>query len=82
MVRTTLVLCDFDDGSCQRPATCYKVWKDGDRQAWTIDLCDDHAKPLLAIVDGAERSDLPAKPRVKLEATTLRTTDQTKHLKK
>jgi hypothetical protein len=82
MVRTTIVLCDFGQGACQQPATCYKVWKDGDRQAWEIDLCDEHASALLVIVDGAERSDLPSKPRVKLEPTILRTTDQTKHLKK
>jgi len=82
MAKATVRVCDFDDGACQRNATCYKVWRDGDRQAWSIDLCDEHASPLLAIVDGAERTELPARPRVKLEATQLRTTDKTRPLKK
>jgi len=82
MAVTQVRVCDFDEGACVRPATCYKVWRDGDRQAWTVDLCDEHAAPLLAIVARAERTDLPVKPRVKLEPTALRATDKTRPLKK
>lgn len=82
MAVTQVRVCDFDDGACQRNATCYKVWRDGDRQAWSVDLCEEHAKPLLALVEQAERTDLPTKPRVRLEPTQLRTTDKTRPLKK
>lgn len=82
MATQTIRVCDFDEGSCQRNATCYKVWRDGDRQAWTVDLCEEHAAPLLAIVERAERTDLPVKPRVKMEPTPLRTTQATRPLKK
>lgn len=75
-------ICDFDNATCQGNATCYKVWADGDRQAWSVDLCEHHAEPLLAIVEHGERTDLPTKPRVKVEPTALRTTDKTRHLKK
>lgn len=82
MAVTQVRVCDFDEGACIRPATCYKVWRDGDRQAWTVDLCDEHAIPLLVIVAKAERVDLPVKPRVRLEPTALKTTTKTRPLKK
>lgn len=82
MAVTQVRLCDFDDGACQRNATCYKVWRDGDKQAWSVDLCEEHAAPLLVIVAKAERVDLPVRPRVKLEATPLKTTAKTQPLKK
>jgi hypothetical protein len=82
MATQTVRVCDFDEGACARPATCYKVWRDGDRQAWTLDLCEEHAVPLLVIVAKAERVDLPVKPRVKMEPTTLRATPKTRPLKK
>jgi hypothetical protein len=82
MAVTQVRVCDFDEGACQRNATCYKVWRDGDSQAWSVDLCEEHAAPLLAIVERAERVDLPTKPRVRLEPTPLKTTAKTRHLKK
>lgn len=82
MAKREIRICDFEDATCQGIATCYKVWADGDRQAWSVDLCTTHASPLLAIVERAERVDLPSKPRVKVEPTPLRTTDKTRHLKK
>ena len=82
MAVTSVRVCDFDEGGCARPATCFKVWRDGDRQSWTVDLCEEHAAPLLAIVANAERSDLPVRPRVKLEPTVLKTTAKTRPLKK
>lgn len=82
MAKREVLVCDGDGGTCQRNATCYRVWRDGDRQAWTVDLCHDHAAPLLAIVEGAEQVDLPSRSRVRMEATPLRTTAKTKPLKK
>lgn len=82
MATTTVRVCDMDQGACKRPATCYKMWRDGDRQAWAVDLCDEHSAPLLAIVQLGELQDLPTKPRVRMEPTQLRTTERTAHLKK
>lgn len=82
MAKREILVCDFESEACQGNATCYKVWADGDKQAWTVDLCDHHASPLVAIVANAERTDLPVRARVKLEATALKTTDKTRHLKR
>ena len=82
MAKREIRICDFEDATCAGNATCYKVWSDGDRQAWSIDLCETHASPLLAIVERAERTDLPTKQRVRVEPTELRVTDKTRHLKK
>jgi hypothetical protein len=82
MSKQTVLLCDFDGGTCRQPATNYKVWRDGDQKAWSVDLCDGHAEPLLSVVQGAEMVELPTKARVRMEVTTLRTTPATAHLKK
>lgn len=81
MARREVLVCDSSE-TCERNATCYKVWRDGERQAWSIDLCDEHAAPLLAILEGAEQVDLPTKPRVRMEVTSLKTTPRTRPLKK
>lgn len=82
MAKEVVLICDFDHGACRNPAKSYRVWTDGDRQARAIDLCDDHARPLLDLVEGAELVDLPNKPRQRLEVTKLNTTPKTAHLKK
>lgn len=82
MSRETTILCDFESGACKRTANSYRVWRDGDKQAWAVDLCDEHARPLLDLVERAELVDLPVKPRVRMEVTKLKTTDRTAHLKK
>jgi hypothetical protein len=82
VVRETLLLCDFGQGSCRQRAHSYRVWRDGDKTAWALDLCDEHAEQLLLLVRTAEKVELPTKQRVKLEATQLRTTSKTAHLKK
>lgn len=81
MAKREVLVCDGDQGACQRNATCYKMWRDGDKQAWTVDLCDIHAEPLLSIVDGAKLVDLPTKQRARMEVTKLRATDRTRDLK-
>lgn len=82
MARETVLICDFEHGACRKPAKSYRVWADGDRQAWAIDLCEDHARPLLDIAEAGELVDLPTKPRQRLEVTKLKTTPATAHLKK
>lgn len=82
MATQTVKVCDFGHGSCGKPAQSYRLWRDGDQTAWALDLCDDHASPLLALVEGAEQVALPSKPRVRMEVTKLRATPRTAHLKK
>lgn len=82
MAKREVLVCDGNSGTCQRNATCYRVWRDGDRQAWTVDLCPDHAAPILAIVEGAALVDLPTRQRVRMEVTPLKATDKTRNLKK
>lgn len=81
MARKVVVLCDFGPGSCQGNVTTFRLWREGERQAWSVDLCVEHAKPLELVIAEAEPSDLPTKPRVRMEPTKLRVTDRTKHLK-
>lgn len=82
MARREVLVCDGENGTCQRNATCYKIWREGDKQAHSLDLCDEHAEPLLALLEGATLVDLPSKQRVRMEATRLKTTDRTRPLKK
>lgn len=81
MAEKTLRVCDVDGGTCSEEAKTFKIWLDGERQAWSVDLCADHASPLLALVEVAELTDLPTKPRVRMEPTRLRPTSNTAHLK-
>jgi hypothetical protein len=82
MARETVLLCDFDQGGCRRPATRYTLWRDGDAKAWAIDLCEEHAAPLLSVTDWAELVDLPTRARTRMEVTKLVTTPKTAHFKK
>jgi hypothetical protein len=78
----TIRLCDFPDSPCSKEATSYRLWREGDRHALAIDLCDEHAEPLNRMFAKAEQTDLPVKPRVKMEVTRLRSTPATRPLKK
>ena len=82
MAVQTVKVCDFDDGGCGRPAKSYRLWRDGDSKATSIDLCEEHAQPLEAVMAVGEQAELPTKPRVRMEVTPLRTTDKTRPLKK
>jgi hypothetical protein len=82
MAKHLVLLCDFDQGGCGKPAESYRLWRDGDTKAAAIDLCEEHAAPLLAVIEGAEQVDLPVKPRARMEVTKLLTTPKTAHLKK
>lgn len=82
MARETLTLCDFNHSDGRRPATTYRLWCDGATKARTVDLCDEHAEPLLAIFKDAQEVELPTKPRRSMEVTKLVTTAKTAPLKK
>ena len=83
MAREVVLTCDFGQRTCRKPASSYRVWRDGDRQAWAVDLCDEHSAVMLAVVvsDGT-LTDLPTKPRQRMEVTKLVTTPRTAALKK
>lgn len=82
MARETVTLCDFGHMGCRQPATSYRLWRDGDSKASAIDLCDEHAEPLLKAIEGAVLVDLPTKQRARMEVTKLLTTPRTAPLKK
>lgn len=82
MARETVILCDFGHSDCRRQAVSYRIWRDGDSKASAVDLCDEHAQPLLELINGAEQVDLPTKPRARMEVTKLHTTPRTAPLKK
>lgn len=82
MAKQTILLCDFGNGSCKNEAQTYRVWREGDRQARAIDLCDEHASPLLNVFAEGKLVDLPSKPRVRMDVTKLKVTPKTAPLKK
>ena len=82
MAVQTVKVCDFDHGACGMPAKSYRLWRDGDSKASAIDLCEEHAAPLEAVMEVGETAELPVKPRVRMEVTPLRATDKTRPLKK
>lgn len=90
MARREVLVCDVqvNDGHgsgacpCGREATRYTLWRDGDRQAATVDLCVEHAAPLEALLSAGSVVDLPVKQRARMEPTALRVTPKTAHLKK
>jgi hypothetical protein len=82
MAVQTVKVCDFDGGACGKPAKSYRLWRDGDSKASAVDLCEEHAAPLEAVMGVAEAIELPAKPRVRMEVTPLRATAKTRSLKK
>lgn len=84
MAETVMLTCDNPGGksSCSRPATRWNIWRDGDKTAVQIDLCDTHSKSLMALVASAPPTSLPSRPRAQMELTTLRTTSATAGLKR
>lgn len=82
MARKMMVLCDFETGTCTSPATSYALWKVGEAEAFFMDLCDEHAKPLLAMFEPASKGPLPSKPRRRRQVTELVATPRTAHLKR
>lgn len=67
---------------CGHPASRYVLVREGDRTGSAVDLCLEHARPLHTAFAQAETVELPARPRARMEATRLKTTPKTAHLKK
>ena len=82
MAKRELLVCDGDNGSCQQEAVSFILWQEGAKQAWSVDLCPEHAQPLLDLVENAQLVNLPTRQRVRMEVTPLKATEKTRHLKK
>ena len=83
MAHEVVLRCDNPGGKpCLRQATAWRIWPEGAPSAYRVDLCEVHAKPLLAIISGAISETLPTKPRQAMQITKLKTTKETKALKK
>lgn len=82
MAKHVLVICDLSDAHCNGDVETFKLWRDHDARAMTMDICEHHAKPLLEIFSAGHDEPLPPKPRQKMEATRLKTTKQTRGLKR
>lgn len=84
MAEKMVLTCDNPGGGrpCSRPATRWHLWRDGERRSAQIDLCDAHAKALIALTEHAPSVPLPTKPRAQMELTPLRTTAATAVLKR
>jgi hypothetical protein len=81
-MKQVITVCDRQDTTCNGPVSSYRVWREGDRTASTVDLCETHAAPILALIAGADAVELPVKPRAVMQITKLRPTEATRHLKK
>ena len=83
MAEKTVLTCDNPGGkACQRPATRWHIWRDGDKSAAAVDLCEVHSRALENLVELAPPAQLPTRPRAQMELTTLRTTAATAGLKR
>lgn len=78
MAKREVVICD----KCGKPGQTFVLWRDGDVNAMSVDLCETHARPVANPFAGGSVVDLPTRPRVRMEATPLRTTAKTEALKK
>ncbi len=82
MAKHVLVICDLSDAHCSGEVETYKLWHDPQARALSIDICENHAKPVLEIFSAGHDEPLPPKPRQKMEPTKLKTTKQTRQLKR
>ena len=82
MAKHVLVICDLSDAHCSGEVTTFKLWQDEQARALSMDICEHHAKPVLEIFSAGHDEPLPPKPRQKMEPTKLKTTKQTRQLKR
>lgn len=83
MAETMMLTCDNPGGkACSRPATRWHIWRDGEKSAAVVDLCEQHSRVLATMIELAPGAPLPTKPRAQMELTTLRTTPATAGLKR
>jgi alpha-beta hydrolase superfamily lysophospholipase len=81
-MKQVITVCDRQDTTCNGQVSSFRLWHEGDRTASTVDLCEAHAAPILALIAGADAVELPNKPRAAMQITKLRATEATRHLKK
>lgn len=82
MAKHVLVICDLSDAHCLGDVTTFKLWRNHDARAMSMDICEHHSKPLLEIFSAGHDEPLPPKPRQKMEPTKLKVTKQTRALKR
>ena len=82
MAKHVLIVCDLADASCTGDVITYKLWRDEEARARSIDICETHSKPLLEMFSAGHNEPLPPRPRQKMEPTKLKTTKQTRQLKR
>lgn len=83
MAKHEVIVCDMaGQGGCLGLVDTYTIWRQSDRQAVSVDVCEEHAAPLVTVMKVGSVVDLPVKPRARMERTVLKTTPATAHLKK
>lgn len=84
MAKRTVLVCDHPGTSraCSNPASTYSLWRDGQMEAHSLDLCDTHAKAFQVFFERGTAVPLPSKPRNVMKTTSLRPTRATKSLKR
>lgn len=83
MAKHEVFVCDMaGHGGCLGLVDNFTMWRQSDRQAVAVDLCEEHAAPLITVMKVGSVVDLPVKPRARMERTALKTTPATAHLKK
>jgi hypothetical protein len=75
-------LADKDERPCHGDVQEFRIWFEGERSAWGVDLCETHSEPVRALLGVAAEIELPARPRQSMQVTKLKPTDATRHLKK
>lgn len=74
--------CDLKSSGCRGRVTRWHLWRDQDLEAASVSLCSTHGKPLAQMLRSGSPEPLPARPRVELKPTKLKTIKATRHLKK
>lgn len=79
-MKQTIRRCEVD--GCTRAPQQFCIWKADQDFATRVDLCREHAKPLQELIKIGETEDLPARKRMAMEVTKLKTTKATAAFKK
>jgi hypothetical protein len=74
--------CRLASDECQGRIKAWRFWHEGDAEALEVQLCREHAQPLLELRRVADRQPLPTRPRNAMVPTRLRVVRETRHLKK
>lgn len=82
MAKREVMFCDVQNNDCSGDVSSFIVHESGSRQAVAVDLCAVHAQPLRDLLSRGNFTELPTKPRARMEPTKLRTTPRTAPLKK